>query len=286
MSIILATHPRSGSTKIIKCIARHFANKNLNVKNLGEFFYLRNSYNYGDLKFYNESKSNYKTYKIENGILNEHTINDRSILEEFLMEEKDRRMNYLKYLENNNNFFVLKYFFDNKVSSSFYEKTEEQLFSSDYDKIFLYRKNILDSILSLIIKDQFINLKNINLNNNEFNLIGHNYGNMEPLYPNKKIYLTQESCRSYSTMFINFFKYLKIKNNLNLLCYEDVFSQGYFYIDSEKITLNLDTEVKMVYGVDKKEFFSNIDEIKNYIKELIFQNDLLPLTNTLGITYD
>ena len=279
---ILVTHPRSGSTKITKCIAAH-----LGTKNLGEFFYLRNSLNYGEIRFYNPyAKRSYSTYRLTNNSLENYSLivnNDRE-LQQFLLEECQRRIDYLDSL---NSEFVFKYFFDDKISPLFYKTVEQKVLSNNsYDKIYLYRQNILDAILSLIIKDVFINRPSNKLPDGKFNLVGHNYGSMKTLYPEDKITVSEKNFKSYSTMFINFFLHLKTVKDPYYLCYENIFDQGYFFVMDQQISLDLDPELPMAYGVDKKDFFDNYEALIEMLDQIIRDNDLEDLVKDLGIVYE
>ena len=205
MSTVLITHPRSGSTKIIKCIAAH-----LGIKNLGEFFYLHNSLNYGEIRFFNPyTTRSYSTYRLTSNGLEKYllTINNNLELQQFLLAECWHRIDYLDSLDSR---FIFKYFFDDKISSLFYETVEKiVLLNNSYDKIYLYRQNILDAIISSVLKDIFINRPSNKLPDGKFNVVGHNYGSMEKLYPDEKITISEKNFKSYSTMFINFFSAFK-----------------------------------------------------------------------------
>jgi hypothetical protein len=278
---ILVTHPRSGSTKILKCISTH-----LGIKNLGEFFYLRNSFNYGEIRFYHPYvKRSYLSYRLRNNSLEQYllTVNSNQELQQFLLEECQNRIDHLDSL---NSKFIFKYFFDNKVSPLFYKTVEQKVLSnSGYDKIYLYRKNILDAILSLIIKDIFINRPSSKLSDSKFNAVGHNYGFMETLYPKDRITISEKNFKSYSTMFVNFFLHLKNIKNPYSLCYENIFSQEFFYLKNKKISLNLDPELPMLYGVDKKDFFNNYEVMIAMLDRIVKDNNLEDLFKDLGIVY-
>lgn len=283
MSYVLLTHPRSGSTKIIRCISSY-----LKLQNFGEFFYLHNSLNYGDIRLYRTGNfKKYNTYIFSNNQLSNYVldINNQKDLDKFLLDECDNRIRFLNSLDPDT--FILKYFFDDKISPSFYQAVEENvLMKSRFKKVFLYRRNILDAILSLIIKDRIINQRSFFLDTVNFNKIGHNYGSMEKLYPKIKINITENQLRSYSTMFINFFNFLKTVPDPVLLCYEDIFQNDSFMFDNKNIPLNLDSEIPMNYGIDKKDFFSNIGEIQNYFNQTIKDQNLEELFCYLNISYD
>lgn len=282
MSIILLTHPRSGSTKITKCISAQ-----LNIKNLGEFFYLRNSLNYGEIRFYDpQFRKSLFTYKMNNGSLDRYNLmfDTPSAFQNFLLDECQNRIDYLNSL---NGTFIFKHFFDDKISRVFYETVKEKALSNiNYNKIYLYRRNIVEAILSLMIKDIFINRRSTKLTDIDFNSVGHNYGSMQKLYPSTRIEVSNRSFESYSTMFVNFFQNLKHIKNPVKLCYEDIFDQGSFVVNENTISLDLDPELPMDYGVDKKDFFKNYDQMIDHLNRIAKNNGLIELFSDLGIIYE
>jgi hypothetical protein len=82
-----------------------------------------------------------------------------------------------------------------------------------------------------------------------------------------------------------FFLHLKTIKEPYYLCYENIFDQGYFFTKDQKISLDLDPELPMAYGVDKKDFFNNYEMMIEMLDQIVRDNDLEDLFKDLGIFY-
>lgn len=291
MSIILLTHPRSGSTKIIKCLDRYFSCQ-FNVSNKGEFFYLKNPLNYGDLKN-SFLGSTVETKSCVDGKIVSHKlfIEHENSIQHFLSNEYDKRKKYLFSMQDRE-IFIFKYFFCKDIFPNFYNLIETEIISLDnYKKIFLHRQNLMESILSYILKDQIID-KNLStsLDFNQRNSMGHNYGYHPIVKSSKKIYISKLQFQLYAKIFINYFLYYK-KNYLKneTLIYERIFDDDSFKIEYgnaiHDIKFDLDAEQQMQYSIPKKDFFSNYREFGNFLYSIVKQNKLSDFFDRNGILY-
>lgn len=291
MSIILLTHPRSGSTKIIKCLDRYLS-RQFDVSNKGEFFYLKNPLNYGALRN-SFLGSTVETKSCVDGKIVSYKlfIEHENSIQDFLSNEYNRRKKYL-FSMRGERIFIFKYFFCKDIFPDFYNLVEAEIVAVDnFKKFFLHRKNLMESILSYILKDQIID-KNLSMSSDfhERNSMGHNYGYHPLVESSKKIYISKLQFQLYAKIFINYFLYYKenyLKNET--LIYEKIFDDNNFRIEYgnliHDIELDLDAEQQMQYSIPKQDFFSNYCEFKNFLYDIIKQNKLLDFFDQNGIIY-
>lgn len=247
MSYIIFTSPRTGSTEFIKRLILQKRGP-VNIRNrpgaptfidLIEFFNPPCTGAFGDLVhlFYNPDlynkpintltlKDNITTapYKWLHLIGNSSTFLNtvsmtfatREEVEQFIRNETDRRLDFITNLKD-------EYFVKQFVGLYDLDHIPGQLLAlENAHKIFYYRKNIIDTILSNLIKSYYFDKPNAITKQN---IDAHNWGGkLEPVIP-KDITLDESRIASEFKGYIDlliFFKANKSKFD-SITCYEDAF---------------------------------------------------------------
>ena len=285
MAYFVITHPRSGSSAL--CIALSQSNQ---AWNLDEFFHVGCTQLWGDARklekkiiekgtvleiFYNfQKKINCETFyssKIRNEICRSRLLDS----DEFTCwkeEELLKRFEFLEKLNLEKQQYVVKIFIDSPYWVDY-------KFASDRSVI-LYRKDFLDSIFSILIKNHFKNF----LSEKNFFIDEYKGGLMN--VPNFTFSIDYETFHGTTNYFFNFLRFCRDNKNINRISYEDLyngsidirlFDQNY---NRDKLTF---IERKMQYYKDKIQYIRNHKEIYRWYTERIEKENLNEICDILKI---
>lgn len=292
MTIALLTHPRSGSTKLIKCLCNSLS-INKDVKNLGEFFQITNSKNFGNLYPITTSKK-IDTKIVDISDIKDHLkdkrLSDITDFNSYIKNELLNRVLFMQKLNDLNIDHVFKYFFYHRPNKNVYNDLYAFLEKSYVQKIVLYRRNLLSSIFSHLIKEKIINQNYSKNDYDHFRLAGHNYGDTMPLKPIKPLYVSFTQFKSDTDIFFNFYSYMTEHLDLEILEYEKLYSKNFNEIEigdvSIKIDMSTDPEIPMEYAEDKSKFFSNSEDFPKFILKILTERQLIDVSEKLNLIYD
>jgi hypothetical protein len=292
MTIALLTHPRSGSTKLIKCLYNSLQTEQ-KIKNLGEFFQITNSKNFGDL-YPNTGLKFIHTKSLDISNTNEYLkdliLPGNTNFNFYIKKEITNRVLFMQKLNDVKIEHIFKYFFFNKPNENIYENLYSFLKNDSVEKIILYRKNLLESIQSHLIKEYIINQRYSKEDYDNFRMAGHNYGNMTPLLSEKKVYISFEKFKIDTEIFFNFYSYVSKNPNIEMLEYEKLFSQNFHCLKIGnrfiKVDLTTDPEIPMNYGMSKSKFFLNNDDFPEFIEKILQEKKLVEISKILDLTID
>jgi hypothetical protein len=311
--------PRSGSTEFGRllsfAVATRYARQSnsTNIVNLLEFFNPRCSSTFGNSFTADELDSdsdnfdrifklleikNNAEFKVNKEIKVSHVVSNRAdffnqvdrvfknkteILS-YLDGELQRRQDFLNQLPMT---YILKHF----ITSDSDSQIATKLLNNNNTKIFYYRKDIIGSVFSALIKHYYFNHKNID---------AHNW-HKEPIAPielAKPITLTTERCRRPIAFILKLFQFYKEnQDQLDFVwSYEDIFIDNKLIefgelgdVDFEKVARianmhNLkDKENPMPYALDKESYFTNPELVKFTLNQMIAEYNLSDEIYKLGI---
>lgn len=275
--MLVLSHPRSGSTEICRIIESCLKTPGTVSISLGEFFNVADRTSFGNaIDANNHFRSStepvtvnilildiekFLTKKLvrrwKNQVLPDHvlsevymTFNSSDEFKSWLYDERIRR---LKLINSVTDFCTIKHFitlFDTPVGNELETKFNRELIVSQIEKdkfAFSYRKNLLETVFSGLIKTYYIDQPRANNPDNDFLSIvadGHNLHDMPVLEP-KPIKIrgypfTLDTISSYheidgivltNLMLFEFYHLVVSKLPVdNILCYEDI-------IETQKLTL-------------------------------------------------
>ncbi len=318
--IIVVSFPRSGSSEFIRRLAllvhKHGLNQGRPMAQMGEFFHWADTTAHGNLlhaKTWFESKETPLSVKvlqpcqnipkIENKknslIFVSHFLNeiDKTFLNrdeaiDYYIAEFSDRIHYVNDHLVNNYFPLIKSFpgftdflSDGDNLKDLQETLVEKL--TNFEPIFYYKRNLVDCILSDLIKWYYIVKPSIDSNSTVDGFTGHNFGNqMRLLEPKKGMRINL----AFWKMTKVFCKTLKIyqQNKMhfkNAISYDQVFVDDEFEINFDNVNYKvsnikdsvLDGEIieyPMNYSAPRQDYFENTNEIIELLKRDIDAFDL------------
>lgn len=308
--MIIFSHARSGSTQFLKILERSL-NKNLENKvifSLEEFFNPLSYDTFGNLlgEMYKVTCLNQKIFKVETFRLKVTADQIPSLLESIKPKDLLRHVLVKEYIEFNSSeqmhaflkkelnfrfaFYqglvdldyipLVKQFIDlpifdktpNTDFLNFYKDFQDRL--TVFENIVFYRKNFYEAILSNFIKIYYYDIPSIEKRlDTEMSNYAHNYGNMQPLVPQKKIIEDQifDITIEYFKSFLNFYH----RHTFNkVVAYEEMFSNNEIWINYKSNSILLERyldksreeEIPMNYQVSRADYFDNTENLLERIK--------------------
>lgn len=288
MNQVIFTHPRSGST----AYSNQIANEGTNILNLKEFlnpycpntfggiqnFFIKNQFNRSiSVPILKRSRCNspntdltagmylYKSVDVyfDNVFMHFKSVND---IVKFLEIEQLLRINFLSSIKHIN--WAVKQFITDKSNYN-----NLLLSLPDTTNIFYYRKDIVGSILSSLIKTYYFDM------NPGGPIDAHNYADRQitniEFQPNLNLEL--DSINKEIKFIINLLElYKQYKTKFHkIVCYED-----------EILTQNshvIGNMLPMPYATDKQDYFTNSKLVNECIETQIKQHNLQDVVEELGM---
>jgi len=263
--MLVLTHPRSGSTEICRIIENCLNQPGQVSISLGEFFNVADRTSFGnaiDVTRHFRSSTDpvtvntlmldtekLKNRQLEYQVLPVHilsevavTFNSSDEFKRWLYDERTRRLKFINFVKG---FRAIKHFitlFDTPAGNEFETKFNRELIASHIENnnfAFSYRKNLLETVFSGLIKTYYIDQARMNNPDNDFlNIIadGHNLHDMPVLEPQpikiRGYPFTLDTISSYheidgivltNLMLFEFYHLVVDKLSItNILCYEDI----------------------------------------------------------------
>lgn len=290
MSYFLITHPRSGSSNLAVNFCRSMIDRNQKVTNLDEFFYPGCRTMWGDFrKYFNKKQGVLLEVDPQLDVDKIQDVDIPSIVSKSICKQVDyqvsdatlwyekeleNRFNFLQRLDQNNQKYLIKLFVD-----------DLRWFNYDFSNkqcVVLYRKNFLEAILSILIKNYY-----------QTNLTWHR--NFRDVYkgdfmtvPDFSFKLDYEYFYYRAVPFFNLLKFIKEYNHIIRFSYEDLFienSNKEIKMFDRCIDIK-DIEKKLKYSKEKYQYIENYTELKEWFLTYIKQENLESICEELGITYD
>ena len=289
----IVTHPRAGGS-LLASVLKY----SLGYKVFSGFLTPSNPNSFGEAAeiYYDLQRSSLYGTRInaltfDNETLKEIQIefrNPEHVLE-WARNEITRRVMYIN--SNTQENLIVDHFFTHIDGPQIIGKNTISL---EIELLFLYRKNLLESILSNLIKNKYFSRRKYNLSANT----AHNIENsIETLYPiESNATLNQsEISNILDHRFLGLYNYYKIDNKRisKILSYEDnVLQNSSILLQGQEINVmscfsNLkQKEYPMKYGVEKKLFFKNTQLISEIIHSKVKKYSLEDVFSELDIKYD
>jgi len=289
MSYFLITHPRSGSSNLGTNFCRTISEKD-RIWNLDEMFYPGCRSSWGDFRKYSaeqqgvllEIDSFIDTDKIKNvelvNIVSKHLykkINHQNLdLNQWYEKEIANRLNFLKILDDCRQKYLVKLFVDDQRWFSFN--------FSNTQCLILYRKNLLEAVLSILIKNFYQNIfvnKNVHSDSYKGNFL---------IVPNFSFRVDRDYFYHIFLPFINLLKFIKKNKQIKKISYEELFDNNKnkeIDIFSYSITVK-DIEKKLKYSKGKSEYIENYLELLEWISMYIKKEELTDICKELDINYE
>lgn len=291
MSYLLITHPRSGSSNLAVNFCRSMIDKNQKIINLDEFFYPGCRTMWGDFRQYANKKQGTlleidSPLDIDIGKM--QNIDIPSVVSKYICkqvnyqiadinvwydQEIENRFNFLQRLDQHNQKYLIKLFIN-----------DQRWFNYDFSNdqcIILYRKDFLEAILSILIKNYY--QTNLARNKSFQDTYKGNYM-MVPDFSFKPNY---EYFYYRAMPFFNLLKFIKKHNHITRISYEDLFienSNKEINMFDHRIDIK-DIEKKLKYSKEKYQYIENYTELKAWFSTYIRQENLESICEELGITY-
>jgi hypothetical protein len=290
MSYFLITHPRSGSSNLAVNFCRSMIDKNHKVINLDEFFYPGCRTMWGDFKKYSlnnqgvllEVDLQLDVDKIQDvdipSIVSKYICKqvDYQVPDATLWYEKEieNRFNFLQRLNQNSQNYLVKLFVD-----------DLRWFNYDFSNkqcVVLYRKDLLEAILSILIKNYY-----------QTNLTWHR--NFRDVYkgdfmivPDFSFKLDYEYFYYRAVPFFNLLQFIKEHNHIARISYEALFIKNKnreLKIFDRNIVIT-DVEKKLQYSKEKSKYIENYLDLKEWFSACIKEENLQDICQELDILYE
>jgi len=291
MSLILYSHPRSGSTFIIRILA-DLLSKQIGkpVKLYNELFNTMDPSTMGNVADLHLDIRNWnKDIDVVELINNELTHVQRKFgspnaLTEWCYKEFTARKLMLDQLNQQAEGYVLKHFFTNtKINYN-----SELVKVAHQHSILFYRKDFYQAILSLLIRTYYIDIPSAVNNKAHRHLDGHNWNNEMLPIEARAMTINPKVFAGRMQPFLNFLQFQKDNQISNILTYEDVINDHPFGFDN-KIALSeyqgKTNFYPMQYADNKSVYFTNSSDIPNMFETLLIESDLLNTAHELGINF-
>ena len=278
--MLVLSHPRSGSTEICRIVELCLYTPGKGVISLGEFFNISDRTMFGNLidAFHHfRTSTNPKTVKVlgldKDKIITKKvifgyeylsqvdlTFNSSNEVSNWFYNERIRRLELINSFKR---FYSIKYFltlFDNKTDNEFDDRFNKELILSlsEQGKLaFSYRKNLVESVFSGLIKTFYFDKARIENPDNKFVHLmadGHNIHDMPVLQPEPiriKNYIEDDGeffeidgIIKTNLKLLEFYHLFVSKLSINnILCYEDI-------MKTRKLTLTYQGQTQE-YNIDK-----------------------------------
>lgn len=322
--IIVVSHPRSGSSEFIRTLA-HFAARTLSpdkpVGILSECFHWADSAVFGNFpRVYALSNDpSYfpcdetvmvpfdelpKLYTGDNVVwqdlffrpVTKH-FDSYEDVKDFYFSQYQQRIDYVNDVVTAKSFPIIKIFSgftklrdDNGKLQELHQSLVSRL--TNIEPIFFYRKNLLDSAYSDLIKWLYIDKPNINSNVMLNGFQGHNFNNtMPPLAPRSGMIIDEDHAKHYPEIFCETLKNYQMNRHIfkNVVSYDQVFVDKKFNLHWGDAVYevtehsNQHREYPMNYQAPKRDYFENPDIIVDSIHQTITRYGLWDVVDELGI---
>lgn len=286
MSYFILTHPRSGSSNLTVALS-----KSLLAWNLDEFLHLRNSQLWGDYKKIlsgNRREGSVYTLKnLDHFNLSEDTSDLKNVRDCILIEKQmsksdliswrdleiERRLKFLDTLSSKNQSFVVKIFIDS-------DRWLDYDFANRHSLI-LYRKNFLDAILSMLIKNRYEKQFGQKRSNDR-------YKGRDMNVPDFSFSISHRDFLLETDVFFKFLKFCKRHKQIKFISYEEIYfgssNLDIFDVSIEKKLLK-DIDIKLEYAKKKKDYINNYKDLENWISSIIKEESLQDICQTLNINF-
>jgi hypothetical protein len=194
-------------------------------------------------------------------------------VEQFTSSEHQIRFDFVNTLTNFN--FSVKHFVLDK-------KTDNDLLAvNNTTKILYYRQNLMESILSNLVKSNYFDYpataKVQHLGSKE----PHNWnGRLTAFGPDSTIIIDETAIRNELIYTINLLKFYKANPSQfdKIYSFEDVFKNK-----STELNANLTSMKRMPYTAKKERYFANSEIIPDVVKSVLQENNLQDVVEELGM---
>jgi len=320
MSVILFSHPRSGSSHYTAMLHWHNQHKYKNQSiYLFEFFTIHCTDTFGqagdilyNLELYGKPiqvcelvdavwNRQWLYWQIESNqdpadllpmMLKNKTVIFKNFQEvqQWYTAECLKRLSWLKFLTNSKIHYVVKHFFLSQELNIDAELIEFAK-SAQQAKLY-YRQDFYQTLLSHLIKTCYYDIPGAQQSLTNRGQDAHNIQNkMSPLQP-MSLSLEKDQLLKWIDPFVLFLNF--VKNNkfdaVDILLYEDFLAKKSIQIDGQEIKLEIidakfmrTKEFTMNYAVSKDQYFINSELIKSVVYEKIVDQHLLETMQMLGI---
>lgn len=322
--IIVVSHPRSGSSEFIRTLA-HFAANELTVYKpvgiMAECFHWADGTTFGNFAKVRVLEQDSNKFPCQETVLEPNfnlpklSPDDNIVWQDPFYQSAtklfttpdDARDYYLNQYQQRigyvNNVVVEKYFPIIKSFVGFvnYQGKDNAILDlqrslvpklTNIEPIFFYRKNLVDTVLSDLIKWLYIDRPLLDGDIKLDGYSGHNFNDtMPPLLPKPGITISNDISRHYPEIFCETLKNYQMNREFfkNVISYDQVFVDKKFKLNwgnrVYEITghNNPDREYPMNYQAPKKDYFENSNIVIDAINETITRHDLWDTVDELGI---
>lgn len=325
--IIVVSHPRSGSSEFVRTLA-HFAAETLSpdktVGVLAECFHWADASVFGNLPRLNVlSRDNKLQYPCDETVMVPHNelptidtgdrigwqnyffkhverrFTSQTDIKDFYISQYQERIDFVNHRVVEKSFPIIKSFLgfeefrgdDNKQLLQLQQTLVSRL--TNIEPIFFYRKNLLDSIYSDLIKWLYIDRPRIKTDEKLDGFAGHNFNNtMPPLKPRAGVFIEGDIINQFPEVFCLTLKNFQMNRHFfkNIVSYDQVFVDKKFNLQWGNTVYevtehtNEHREYPMNYQAPKRDYFENPDAVIDVIDQTITRHGLWDLIDELGIT--
>jgi hypothetical protein len=303
MSYIVFAQPRSGSTALMDVISNnHFIAHSKPISNFLEFFNPFCVTTYGEL---------YKLYRGDVAVFLGTPLSIRVLRKDVIDASNAKQLEFKRLNWNPMDFFEEKTItFNNTVELSNFVDNEQQVrfdfvtTITNYDiiikhfvigilldekllsaqnttKIFYYRQNLIDSVLSSLIKTNYFDYPANNAVSYLKGTDAHNWaGLLKAFMPDGSIMINENMIRNeliYTVNLLKFYQAHKSKFD-KIYCHETVFQNN-----ASELNTKLTSMKRMPYTAKKERYFANSEIIPDVVKSVLQENNLQDVVEELGI---
>lgn len=325
--IIVVSHPRSGSSEFVRTLA-HFAAKTLSpdktVGVLAECFHWADATVFGNFpRVHILSRDNKLEFPCDETVMEPYdelpvlTSGDNVVWQDhffkpvtkrfsspndvknYYFSQYQQRIGYVNNTVTAKSFPIIKSFVGFTEFHNDTEKLRELQQSlvpqlTNIEPIFFYRKNLLDSFFSDLIKWSYIDQPKVE--NSKIALDGfqgHNFNNtMPPLAPRSGMTIDEDHAKHYPEIFCETLKNYQMNRHIfkNVVSYDQVFVDKKFNLHWGDAVYevtehsNQHREYPMNYQAPKQDYFENSDAVIEIIHQTITEHGLWDVVDELGIT--
>ena len=322
--IIVVSHPRSGSSEFIRTLG-HFAANELTVNKpvgiMAECFHWADGTTFGNFAKVRVLESDSNKFPCQETVL-EPNFNlpklspDDNVVwqdpfyqpvtklfktpedaKDYYLDQYQQRIGYVNDVVVEKYFPIIKSFvgFVNYLGNDNAILDLQGSLASkltNIEPIFFYRKNLVDTVLSDLIKWLYIDRPLLDGDIKLDGYSGHNFNDtMPPLLPKPGITISNDISRHYPEIFCETLKNYQMNREFfkNVISYDQVFVDKKFKLNwgnrVYEITghNNPDREYPMNYQAPKKDYFENSNIVVDAINKTITKYDLWDTVDELGI---
>lgn len=166
---------------------------------------------------------------------------------------------------------------------------------TNIEPVFFYRKNLLDSVYSDLIKWYYIDQSLIDGDKKLNGFSGHNFNNtMPPLIPKSGVIIDQSMAQRCPETFCETLKNYQVNRKFfkNVISYDQVFVDKKFNLNFNGIDYlvtdhtNAEREYPMNYQTAKKDYFENPEIVIKAIRDTITRYDMWDIVDELEIVVE